>query len=82
MTTASPSWALSRFVRGTIIARNGKVTPSTATVSVISEVAGNLLAVGHGYLKGYDAGTVRAILLDEAVTAPFPTEAPPKYAGK
>lgn len=82
MTVSNPSWDLSRYVRATIVCNDRPVGPDSATVERINEVAANLLGNGHEYINGYDTATVRAILLDGAITAPYPAEAPAKYAGR
>ena len=82
MTASSPSWNLSRYVRTTIICNDLTVSNDTATVERIEKIAGNLARNGHEDITGYDAVTVRTILLDESVREPYPVEAPEKYAGK
>lgn len=78
---SSPSWNLSRYVRATITGRSEPVSES-ATTELINQIGGNLLRHRHPELEGYDAETVRAILLDTGVTSPYPAEAPAKYAGR
>lgn len=83
MTAAvSPSWNLSRYVRSTIVCRNMKVSARTATTHLIAEIAASLIGNGNESVRGYDALTVRAILLDKTLGTSFPAEAPAKYAGK
>ena len=82
MVAISPSWNLSRYVRATIISNDLPVTQDTVTAERIEEVAGNLAGNGHDEIAGYDAATVRTILLDGSVASPYPAEAPEKYAGK
>jgi len=82
MTAASPSWDLSRNVRASIICKNQKVNTRTASRALINEIAANMIGNGHHYIVGYDVRTVRAILLDKSVTAPYPPAAPAAYAGK
>lgn len=76
MTASSPSWTLSRYVRAAITCKGQKVTARTATAALIREVAANVGATG------YDARTVRAILLDKTLGSTYPAQAPAKYAGK
>jgi hypothetical protein len=52
-----------------------------ASVERIGEIAGNLAANGRQDIAGYDAATVRTILLDDSLKSPYPAEAPEKYAG-
>jgi hypothetical protein len=80
--SASPSWTLSRHVRAAIICNDLPVTAETASDEQIRKVAVNLLRYGYAEIEGWDNLTVRAILLDKAVTSPYPAEAPAKYAGK
>ena len=75
-TTANPSWTLSRYVRAAIVCKGQKVNGRTATAKLISEVAANVGATG------YDARTVRAILLDKSLAGTYPAEAPAAYAGR
>jgi hypothetical protein len=83
MTTAiNPSWNLSRYVRATIVCRDLKVNARTATKTLISEIAANLAGNGHGEIAGYDARTVRAILLDKTLGGSYPVQPPAQYAGK
>lgn len=82
MTAASPSWNLSRAVRTAIVCRDQKVSGRTATLALIGEVAASMLKNRHKEIAGYDARTVRAILLDKSLASPYPPEAPAAYAGK
>lgn len=82
MTTSSPSWTLSRYVRTAIICSDLPVTADTVTSERIQQIAANLTGNGHHEIAGYNASTVRMILLDVSVQSPYPTEAPKKYAGK
>ena len=81
MNAANPSWNLSRAVRTTIVCRDQKVNSRTATAALINEIAANMAKNGHADIAGYDARTVRAILLDKNLTA-YPADAPAPYAGK
>ena len=68
------------YVRSTIVCRGQQVTSDTATDALINDIAANMAGNKHTGIAGYDAATVRAILLDMNVTASL--EAPAAYAGK